>query len=213
VNHSQPYIIGITGGSASGKTTFLKKLAATFGEHQLCIISQDNYYKSIENQVRDENGHVNYDLPSCIDFDKFINDLDTLKKGESITKKEYTFNNPGKEPDTIVIKPAPIVVIEGLFILYQKDLYERLSLKIFIDAEEQIKFERRIKRDIDERGIPNDLVIYQWNNHVKPAYEKYLLPFIHHTDMVILNNNGFNKGLEVLVDHLYKYLESRPEAI
>jgi uridine kinase len=207
MSHTHPYIIGITGGSASGKTTFLRKLAEAFGEDQLCIVSQDNYYKSIEDQVRDENGHVNYDLPSCIDFEKFVADLDELKKGKSITKKEYTFNNPNKEPEIITINPAPIIVTEGLFIFYHREIFERLQLKIFIDAEEQIKYERRIKRDIDERGIASDMVVYQWNNHVKPAYEKYLLPFIHQTDLVILNNNGFNKGFEVVADHIFNLLE------
>lgn len=203
---SHPYLIGITGGSASGKTTFLRNLSEAFGPEELCIVSQDNYYKPIEDQVRDANGHVNYDLPSCIDFERFVSDLDALKSGRSITKKEYTFNNPNKEPDIITIHPAPIIVTEGLFIFYHRDIFERLQLKIFIDAEEQIKFERRVKRDTDERGITHEMVIYQWNNHVKPAYENYLLPFIHQTDLVVLNNNGFNKGFEVVADHIYNLL-------
>lgn len=204
-----PYIIGITGGSASGKTTFLNQLSRAFSSDQLCIISQDNYYKPLEKQIFDNNGIVNYDLPDCIDFDKFLMNLEQLINGKSIILKEYTFNNPGKTGEILTIHPAPVIIIEGLFIFYSTEIENKLNLKVFIDADEQIKFNRRIKRDTDERGISIELVTYQWNNHVKPAYEKYVLPYIQNTDIIILNNHGFSKGYDVLADHITRVLDDK----
>lgn len=198
-----PYLIGITGGSASGKTNLLHELRQRFPENQLCIVSQDNYYRSKSEQTRDENGYINFDLPSCIDVDHFVSDLEDLKKGHSIIKKEYVFENPEAEAKTIVLNPAPVIVIEGLFIYYFKEISELLHLKIFVDAREDLKLDRRLKRDTRERGIDHDTVIYQWEHHVKPAYNVYLLPFKEESDIIILNNIHFNRSLEVISNHIH----------
>ncbi len=203
----QTYIIGITGGSASGKTSFLLELKNTFAAHEVCVVSQDNYYKPLHEQEADGNGMVNYDLPTCIDVDRFLVDIQNLKNGDSITKKEYVFNNPNKVPETIIINPAPIIIVEGLFIYYFEKIAEQLQLKIFVDADEELKWQRRLQRDTAERGIENHIVKYQWDNHVKPAYEAYLLPYRNHSDIIITNNINYNKGLAVMQNHIRQILE------
>ncbi len=205
---TNPYIIGITGGSASGKTSFLLELKNTFSADEVCVVSQDNYYKPIHEQEADSNGMVNYDLPSCIDVDRFLIDIQNLKNGESITKTEYVFNNPNKVPETIVVNPAPIIIVEGLFIYYFEQIAEQLQLKIFVDADEELKWQRRLQRDTSERGIGSDIVKYQWDNHVKPAYEQYLLPYRNHSDIIITNNTNYHKGLQIMQNHIRQILNN-----
>lgn len=201
-----PYLVGITGGSASGKTLFLQALQREFGAEKLCLLSQDNYYRSPEFQQKDENGWINFDLPECIDYTSFIGDLNQLRENKAVVRNEYLFQVTGKEPQPLRFHPSPIIVIEGLFIFYFENIFKQLDLKVFIDAADDVKLERRLKRDTSERGIPHDQVIYQWRNHVLPAYEKYLLPFKNAADMIINNNDHFNNSLEVLKDHFHAVL-------
>ena len=204
----KPFIVGITGGSASGKTTFLKKLIASFTPEDVCLISQDNYYHPRENQLVDENGVINFDLPSSIDSAAYARDVLQLSKGEPVTRQEYTFNNPGVIPKELVFKPAPIVVVEGIFVFYFEEVARHLDLRIYIDAEEHVKLHRRIMRDAEERGYGLDDVLYRYTNHVAPTYDKYIRPFKYDADLIIPNNRHFEKGLEVLVSFLQTKIKS-----
>lgn len=195
----KPYIVGITGGSASGKTTFLNKLLAAFGPEEVCLISQDNYYYDQEFQPIDANGVFNYDLPGCFNAREYAEDILKLSRGETVYRKEYTFNNPNVVAKDLVFKPAPIVVVEGIFVFYFAEVAKLLDLKVYIDAKEYIKLHRRIQRDKVERGYDLDDVLYRYSNHVAPTYEKYIEPFKHDADIIIPNNNRFETGLEVLV--------------
>jgi uridine kinase len=196
------YLIGITGGSASGKTTFINRLKEYFKADELAVLSQDNYYKPLHEQKRDDNGMVNFDLPESIDFIRFCRDIDTLESGKPLLVREYTFNNPGVEAEFITINPARVILVEGLFIFENKAMSNKLQLKLFIDAAEDIKYNRRLRRDSDERGLKKEAIQYQWHNHVKPSYDKFLLPYKDLVDMVILNNTHFENSLKVIVDHV-----------
>ena len=198
----KPYIVGISGGSASGKTSFLRNLVEHLPFGQVCIVSQDNYYRPRELQLKDENGQINFDLPTSIDRIAFFNDMQRLAQGETITLMEYTFNNAGRAAHEIVVKPAPVIVMEGLFVFHYEEIREALDLKVYIDAREEVKLERRLKRDRDERGYDHETVIYQWNNHVMPSYQKYLRPYRDEADIIVTNNLNYDKGLQVLVNHL-----------
>jgi len=196
------YIIGITGGSASGKTTFLKRLISHFSPEELCHISQDNYYKDKSDQQVDENGVINFDLPSCINSDEFAKDITSLRSGNELTKTEYTFNNPNVTPKKLVFKPAPIILVEGIFVFHYPELYKQLDLRLFVDAKEHVKLQRRIIRDKMERGYELDDVMYRYTNHVAPTYEKYIEPYKHSSDFVIPNNKSYEVALEVIISHL-----------
>ncbi|SIQ54834.1 uridine kinase [Pontibacter lucknowensis] len=198
----KPFIVGITGGSASGKTTFLNRLLASFSPENICLISQDNYYKDREHQTRDLNGVVNFDLPSCIDDDAYAQDILKLSQGESVFRKEYTYNNPNVVPKMLEFKPAPIVVVEGIFVFYFEEIAKLLDLKVYIDAKEYIKLQRRIVRDKVERGYDLDDVLYRYTHHVAPTYEKYIKPYKNDADIIIPNNENFDRGLEVLTTYL-----------
>lgn len=199
---SKPFTIGITGGSGSGKTFFLQGLSACFGAHEICLISQDNYYKPRDQQPIDENGIKNFDLPVSIDRDAFRHDLLLLKSGQNVIKQEYTFNNPQAKTQMLEFKSAPIIVVEGLFVQYFEEISNELDLRIFIEAKDHVKLGRRIKRDQVERGYDIDDVLYRYQYHVMPVYERLIEPLKHHADLVIPNNSKFERALEVLVAFL-----------
>jgi uridine kinase len=198
----QHYVVGIAGGSASGKTSFLNRLKDNLPEGSISIISQDNYYKPKAEQERDENGEVNFDLPTSINKDTFFQDIKLLIEGKSVSFQEYTFNNDNQQPQKVIIEPAPILVVEGLFVFHYPEIRHLLDLRVYLDVREELKLERRIKRDRDERGYPESVVRYQWENHVLPSFKKFLKPYRDDSHLIITNNITFDKGLTVLTDHL-----------
>ena len=198
----KPFTIGITGGSGSGKTFFLQGLSTCFKPEEICLISQDNYYKPRDQQPIDENGVKNFDLPVSIDREAFLEDLIKLKAGQNVIKNEYTFNNPSAQPKLLEFKTAPIIVVEGLFVQYFEEIAKELDLKIFIEAKDHVKLGRRIKRDQVERGYDLDDVLYRYQYHVMPVYESLIEPLMHYADLVIPNNSQFDRALNVLNGYL-----------
>lgn len=203
---SSIFTIGITGGSGSGKTYFLKGIADQFNRDQVCIISQDNYYKSREEQPRDEKGVQNFDLPTAIDRVQFHKDFMCLKRGKNVTKQEYTFNNPALKPQILEFKAAPILIVEGLFVQYFEEIEKELDLSIFIEAKDHLKLGRRIRRDQIERGYDLDDVLYRYEHHVMPVYERLIQPLKHNADIVIPNNSNFKRAVALLVGYLRAHL-------
>jgi uridine kinase len=206
----RPYLIGICGGSGSGKTSFIRRLRQSFPEEHLCIVSQDDYYLPREMQHRDANGEQNFDLPKSFDKKKFRQDVEKLLSGESIEILEYVFNNPQATPKTLVVKSAPVIVIEGLFVFHFKKIARQLDLKVFINAKENLKIIRRIMRDQIERGYPLDDVLYKYQHHVLPSFERFILPYKEEADLVVNNNHDFERGLAVLEGFLRDKLAGKP---
>jgi uridine kinase len=194
----KPYLIGITGGSGSGKTSFIKALRSHFSDEQLCILSQDDYYFPREQQLTDEAGFKNFDLPNSIDKKSFKNDIERLLAGETVERLEYTFNNEKAVPEVLCFKPAPVIIVEGIFVFHFKKIKRLLDLKVFLHAKENLKVIRRIKRDQVERNYPIEDVLYRYEKHVLPTFERYIEPYMDDADIVVNNNSDFSAGLEVL---------------
>jgi uridine kinase len=199
-------IIGICGGSGSGKTTLLKRLATRFGEWKPTVFSMDNYYLPIEDQYRDENGEVNFDLPTALDKVQLVQDLRRLKNGESIEVKEYHFNAPPGKNVLITLDPSEIIIVEGLFLFEYREVREMLDFSIFMDVDPQVQLDRRLYRDQETRGYSREAILYQWNNHVLPCFEKFLLPYKDEADFLFNNDHQadqeFERLLEVLVPRM-----------
>ena len=202
----KPYVIGITGGSGSGKTFFLKHLQSSFSLKQLCLISQDNYYRSRELQPLDKNGVRNFDLPESIDHQLLAADLNMLIAGKTVKKLEYTFNNPAVSSGWLEFNPAPVIVVEGLFVQYFPDVKALLDLSVFIEAKDHIKLGRRIRRDQIERGYDLDDVLYRYEHHVMPVYERLIEPLKHQADLIVPNNEHVLKAAGVLAGHIRSLL-------
>ena len=203
----RPFIIGITGGSGSGKTTFLNEIKSRFNPKEVCFISQDDYYVPKEEQYTDKQGKKNFDLPRSIDKKAFRKDIKRLIAGESVTRKEYVFNNDLKTPRILTFHSAPIIIVEGLFVFHYKKIQQLMDLKIFLHAKENLKIIRRIKRDKIERNYPLDDVLYRYKNHVLPSFEKYIKPHQESADIVINNNEQMHMGIQVILGFIQQQLK------
>lgn len=195
----KPYTIGITGGSGSGKTYFIKALATHFKPEDVCLISQDHYYRPRDTQQIDPQGFKNFDLPESIEREQLHHDIVMLKRGERVLKKEYAFNTPNVPLATLEFKPAPILIVEGLFVQYFPEIDQELDLRIFIEAKDYLKLSRRIRRDNEERGYDLNDVLYRYHHHVMPVYESLIEPLKHKADFIIPNNHQFERALEIIV--------------
>lgn len=179
-------IVGLCGMSGSGKTHLLASAKAAFGNN-ISVLSFDNYYKPITFQQKDENGFENFDLPGGVDADRLVNDLATLKSGRSIQLKAYHFNTPGAPDVYIQVDPAPLMIIEGIFVFYFKAIYEQIDYRIFLEVPDDITLNRRLKRDKEERGLDENMILYQWHAHALPGFREFVLPFKPSADL-LLNN-------------------------
>ncbi|WP_028295592.1 uridine kinase family protein [Olivibacter sitiensis] len=187
-DRKRPFVIGIAGSSGSGKTLFLKCFLNHFKDHEVTLISQDDYYLPANTKTQEENRLYNFDLPTAINRKEFHQHILSLFEGNTVYKEEYTFNNPALEPKMLEIKPAPILIVEGLFIFHYLEVNELLDERIFLHADDDIALQRRIKRDLVERGYDEEDVRYKWFNHVLPAFQEYLLPYKPMCNLIIENN-------------------------
>lgn len=209
MNNPSPLIIGIAGGSGSGKTFFLNSFLHHFKHDEVTLLSQDDYYIPAGDMTQEENKLYNFDLPSTIDADQFLVDIKKLIKGEVVYKKEYNFNNPLAVVKILEIKPASIVIVEGLFILHFKEIAELLDQRIFIDAHEEVALQRRIRRDGMERGYPEEDVLYKWHNHVVPAYKEFLLPYKDECHKIVINNTDSPEDIISITEEITSELKAK----
>ncbi|MCH2223611.1 MAG: hypothetical protein MK066_02495 [Crocinitomicaceae bacterium] len=195
-------VIGICGGSGSGKTTLLSRIVNHYSEVKPSVFSMDNYYRPIEEQQRDRNGEINFDLPTALDQKKLTDDLQKLLKGESIIVKEYHFNSPPDKHVLITIDPSPLIIVEGLFLFEYLEVSKTLDYSIFIDVDPKIQLDRRLYRDQETRGYSRESILYQWENHVTPCYENYLLPYRKNANFHFRNDGNSDADFERLMKEI-----------
>lgn len=205
------YVVGISGGSGSGKTSFVRTLRKRLRD-QATFISQDDYYFPMETQQTDEKGVHNFDLPTSIDSATMAAEVRRVLAGETVKRKEYTFETVYRDDGTEEknkheaamheFKPNPILILEGLFCLHEPELRELMDLTVYVNASDVAKLSRRIKRDRLERALPLEDVVYRYEKHVLPSYQQYIKPHRAIADIVVNNNISYDKGLEVLLSHL-----------
>ncbi len=191
-------IIGITGGSGSGKSSLLQGLRSAFGEETVCIVSQDEYYRNRDEQIRDEAGFQNFDVPGALDLEGFVGDLERLRVGQTVERVRYVFNCEVEKPSRIIYKPAPVIMAEGLFLAGLPSVRELLDYSVFVHAREDLKLIRRIKRDQTERNYALEEILYRYEHHVIPCYESYIKTEYERADLVINNNGDIRKSIRLL---------------
>jgi uridine kinase len=195
----RPTVIAITGGSGSGKTSLLQSIRAEFSEEDLCVISQDNYYKERSAQTEDPWGYLNFDLPEAIDLDAFESDLTRLLSGDAVISRAYSFNHETPSGEQKQFGPAPVIIIEGLFPCVRPSIESMIDYSIYIHAIDNLKLIRRIERDLKERNYALKEILHRYQHHVMPSYLQHIIQWREQADLVINNNTSFDKGLQIIL--------------
>ncbi|MDU5229656.1 MAG: uridine kinase [Anaerococcus sp.] len=201
-------IIAIAGGSASGKSSIVKYIDDYFKD-DLIVIGHDNYYKAHDDISFDQRAKLNYDYPGAFDNDLFFEDLKKLQAGISIQMPTYDYTIHTRSDKTIKINPTKIILIEGILVLGDKKIRDITDTKVFIDADSDVRLQRRILRDTKERGRSLDSVLEQFIKQVKPMHEKYVEPTKKYADIIIPRGAKNTKGIEILVRHITHMIEDK----
>jgi uridine kinase len=182
---NKPFVIGVAGGSGSGKSTVTREVLASVGPEMVAIVMQDDYYLDQTHLSPEERRLTNYDHPKAFDWPLMVQHVRTLRSGQPIEMPVYDFAADNRSSQTITVKPAPVIVIEGLFALFDDDLRKMMSLKIFVDTAPDVRFIRRLQRDMAERGRSADSVIQQYLETVRPMHKQFIEPTRRNADVIL----------------------------
>ena len=184
-------ILGIAGGTGSGKTTVVNQILHELPADEVCVISQDSYYKQNDNLSYEERTKINFDHPNAIDFELLVNHLTKLKSGEIIEQPVYSFITHNRTKDTLITHPRKVVIVEGILIFNNRQLRNLFDIKIFVHADADERLIRRIRRDIEERGRDINEVLTRYQNTLKPMHQQFIEPTKNYAD-IIIPNDRFN---------------------
>lgn len=196
---SSVLIIGVAGGSGSGKTTFSRMLQANLGEHFCGLLHQDSYYRDMHEYFDRDGGRVNYDHPDAIEFELLVRNLKQLKEGEDIRVPVYDFSTHRRMQDPFLFSAKPVVVLDGILLLTQSEIRSLLDFAFFIDTQEDLRFQRRLQRDVRERGRTSEGVREQFFNHVKPMHDLFVDPSRKFADRIISGERSFGPVIDEIV--------------
>ena len=199
-------VIGIAGGSGSGKTTLMKNLIEKFGEFAT-VISHDNYYKRHDELTYEERCLLNYDEPAAFDTELMVYQLDQLRHGQAIDCPVYDFTVHNRSNETTRIAPARVIIVEGILIFENEALRNLMDIRIFVDADADIRLCRRIKRDVNKRGRSLESVLMQYQQTVKPMHELYVEPSKRYANIVVPEGGKNLVALEMIADRIARHLE------
>lgn len=202
---SDVIVIGIAGGTGSGKSTMIRKIKEEFSD-EITIISHDFYYKQHDNIPFEERKQLNYDHPNAFDTDLMISHINSLKNWEAIKRPVYDFTIHNRVDETVEVKPAKVVIVEGILIFENKELLDLFDIKVFIDTDADVRIIRRILRDVRERGRTLDSVVSQYLTTVKMMHEQFVEPSKKYAD-IIVPEGGYNVvALEMLNEKIHALL-------
>ncbi len=199
-------VIGIAGGSGSGKTTLLKNLLTKFGENAT-VISHDNYYRRHDELTYEERCELNYDEPAAFETDLMVQQLNQLRRGQAIDCPVYDFTVHNRSNETVRIYPSKVILVEGILIFENPQLRELMDIRIFVDADADIRLCRRIKRDVNKRGRSLESVLLQYQQTVKPMHELYVEPSKKYANLVVPEGGKNLVALEMIEDRIFRHLE------
>ncbi len=205
----RPFLIGVAGASGSGKTTFCDQLAVELGERCL-LISCDNYYRPQDHLSIEERNRLNFDAPEAIDFELLLSQLSDLSRNDQIAMPQYDFSTHSRKAETVTTHPRPIIVVEGILLLAQQGIRERLDLRVFVAASAELCHERRLRRDVAERGRTPESVQRQWTETVMPMFERYVRPSRDHADIVVSTEGGSHLPTDTVVRGIGQVLKNTP---
>ena len=199
-------VIGIAGGTGSGKTTLMKNIVGRFGE-DIAVISHDNYYKRHDELPYEERCKLNYDEPAAFDTELLVEHLNLLRQGQAIDCPVYDFTIHNRSDDIIHIEPKNVIIVEGIMIFENKPLRDLMDIKIFVDTDADIRLCRRIKRDVNKRGRSLESVLQQYQQTVKPMHDQYVEPSKRYADLIVLEGGKNLVALDMIMNRIQQHLE------
>jgi uridine kinase len=194
----KPFIIGVAGGTGSGKTTVTEKVLEAAGVGSVATLAQDSYYRDQTDLEPSERKKINYDHPDAFDWDLLVAHLETLRDDEPVFSPIYDFTNDNRSGNTVPVMPAPIIVLEGILVLYDPRLRDLFNLKIFVDADPDVRFIRRLERDVRERGRTPENVIHHYLESVRPSHLQFTEPTKRYADLIIPHGGMNEPALEMI---------------
>jgi uridine kinase len=194
----KPFIIGVAGGTGSGKTTVTEKVLEAAGIGSVATLAQDSYYRDQTNLEPSDRKKINYDHPDAFDWDLLIAHLETLRDDEPVFSPIYDFTSDNRSSATVPVMPAPIIVLEGILVLYDPRLRDLFNLKIFVDADPDVRFIRRLERDVRERGRTPENVIHHYLESVRPSHLQFIEPTKRYADLIIPHGGMNEPALEMI---------------
>ena len=203
----EPVIIGVAGGSGSGKTTVVSEIIRQIGRQQVTVIHHDSYYRDVSDLALEERTKINYDHPNSLETSLLVAHLHTLKSGRPVEVPVYDFTQHNRVAKTITAEPRKVVIVDGLLILWDAELRRLMDIKVFVDTDADVRFIRRLKRDIHERGRSADSVIEQYTSTVRPMHLEFVEPSKRYAD-VIIPEGGYNiVGVDMLLTKIKSVLQ------
>jgi uridine kinase len=194
-----PLVVGIAGGTASGKTTVANKIVSRLKGSRVSLLDQDSYYRDLSDLSLEERLEINFDHPDAFDTDLLVQHLRLLKQGKPVEKPHYSFVNCVREGPTTRIEPADAIVLEGILVLSIEPLRKELDVRIFVDAEDDVRIIRRLTRDIKERGRDFDTIVAQYFKSVRPMHYGFVEPSKRHADIIIPHGGNNDVSIEMVV--------------
>ena len=206
MNEKNITIIGIAGGTGSGKTTVVKKIVEALPPHYVAVVPLDSYYNDTSHMTDEERHAINFDHPDAFDWKLLIKQINALRNGEAIEQPTYSYLVCTRLPETVRVEPKEVIIVEGIMSLYDKELRDLMDLKIFVDAEPDERLLRVITRDMVERGHPLEMLIDKYRNILKPMHDEFIEPTKQYADIIIPNGGNNQKAIEILKLYIEKIL-------
>lgn len=207
----RPLVVGIAGGTASGKTTVARKLHEALAGSRVAFIDQDSYYRDLADMALEERREVNFDHPDAFDTDLLVAHLQQLKAGRGVKKPVYNFVSSTREQRTVDVEPGEVILIEGILVLHIPPVREELDVRIFVDAEDDVRIIRRLTRDIKQRGRDFDHVVTQYFRHVRPMHLGFVEPSKRHADIIVPHGGNNDTAIEMLTGAIRARLSAGPQ--
>ena len=201
-------VLGIAGGSGSGKTTLMNNIVSRFSE-QITVLSHDSYYKRHDDMTYEERCQLNYDEPAALETDLMVRHLELLRRGQAIDCPVYDFTVHNRSDEVVAVKPSRIIIVEGILIFENEALRDLMDIRIFVDTDADIRLCRRVKRDVNKRGRSLESVLSQYQETVKPMYEKYVEPSKKYAHILVPEGGKNTIAQEFIISLLEKHLEGR----
>jgi uridine kinase len=201
-------VVGIAGGSGSGKTTLMNKIVSRFSE-DITVLSHDSYYRRHDDMTYEERCQLNYDEPAALETELMVKHLDSLRNGEAIDCPVYDFTVHNRSDEVTRIEPSRVIIVEGILIFENEALRDLMDIRIFVDTDADIRLCRRVKRDVNKRGRSLESVLTQYQQTVKPMYEKYVEPSKKYAHILVPEGGKNTVAQEFIISLLEKHLEGR----